>query len=94
MRVPHLLVRLRKTKPDTYNMQERSSKRTKDINVIAANIVEQATDEVHIVKNPAAVALGRLGGLKGGKARAANLTSARRSEIARKAALARWSKYP
>ncbi len=73
-------------------MQERSSKRTKDINVIAASIVGQATDEAHIVKNPAAVALGRLGGLKGGKARAANLTHARRVEIAKKAAQARWGK--
>ena len=43
-------------------------------------------------KNPAAVALGRLGGLKGGRARAANLSKARRSEIAAKAAAARWSK--
>lgn len=41
-------------------------------------------------KNPAAVALGRLGGLKGGRARAEKLTAAQRSEIARKAALARW----
>ena len=43
-------------------------------------------------KNPAAVALGRLGGLKGGKARAAKLTPAKRKAIARKAAAARWSK--
>ena len=41
-------------------------------------------------KNPAAVALGRLGGLKGGKARAAKLTAARRSAIAEKAANYRW----
>jgi len=41
-------------------------------------------------KNPYAVALGRLGGLKGGKARAEKLTSAQRSEIAKKAALKRW----
>jgi hypothetical protein len=41
-------------------------------------------------KNPAAVALGRLGGLKGGKARARNLTPEQRAESARKAALARW----
>ena len=68
------------------------SKRTPDVNVIAANIVAQATDEAHIVKNPAAVALGRLGGLKGGRIRAERLTSARRSEIAKKAALARWGK--
>jgi hypothetical protein len=43
-------------------------------------------------KNPAAVALGRLGGLKGGKARARSLSPARRREIARKAALARYAK--
>lgn len=43
-------------------------------------------------KNPAAVALGRLGGKKGGKARAAKLTPERRSEIARLAASARWKK--
>jgi hypothetical protein len=41
-------------------------------------------------KNPAAVALGRLGGLKGGKARAAKLTPEQRSEISRKGALKRW----
>ena len=43
-------------------------------------------------KNPAAVALGRLGGLKGGKARAANMTPKERSESAKKAAKARWAK--
>jgi hypothetical protein len=43
-------------------------------------------------KNPAAVALGRLGGLKGGKARAASLSASERSEIAKKAAQSRWSK--
>jgi hypothetical protein len=41
-------------------------------------------------KNPAAVALGRLGGLKGGKARAEALSAKRRKEIARKAAEKRW----
>jgi hypothetical protein len=43
-------------------------------------------------KNPAAVVLGRLGGLKGGKARAAKLSPIRRREIAQKAAKARWEK--
>jgi hypothetical protein len=43
-------------------------------------------------KNPAAVALGRLGGLKGGAARAEVLTGTERSDIARRAALARWQK--
>ena len=42
-------------------------------------------------KNPAAVALGKLGGKKGGLARAAKLTAARRTEIARKAAKSRWA---
>ena len=72
-------------------MQKRSSKR-KDTNVIATDIVAKATDEAHIVKNPAAVALGRLGGLKGGRVRAVKLTSERRVEIAKKAALAQWGK--
>lgn len=44
-------------------------------------------------KNPHAVALGKLGGSKGGKARAARLTAQQRSEIARKAVLARWDKH-
>jgi hypothetical protein len=44
-------------------------------------------------KNPAAVALGRLGGLKGGKARADKLTKEKRRKIAKKAAEARWTKY-
>lgn len=43
-------------------------------------------------KNPAAVALGRLGGLKGGVARAASMTPERRQEIARQAVMARWAK--
>ena len=50
--------------------------------------MEAATKE----KNPAAVALGRLGGLIGGKARAAKLTQKRKKEIAEKAAKARWNK--
>jgi hypothetical protein len=45
-------------------------------------------------KNPAAVALGRLGGLKGGKARADKLSAKRRKQIAKKAARARWSSRP
>jgi hypothetical protein len=43
-------------------------------------------------KNPAAVALGRLGGLKGGPARMAKLSAKQRSELGRKAIMARWSK--
>jgi hypothetical protein len=45
-------------------------------------------------KNPAAVALGRLGGLKGGRARAEKLSARKRREIAKKAAAARWQKQP
>jgi hypothetical protein len=63
-----------------------------DINQIAARIVGEATGETaKPEKNPAAVALGRLGGLKGGKARAESLTAKKRKEIAQKAAKARWA---
>lgn len=44
-----------------------------------------------VKKNPAAVALGKLGGLKGGAARASKLSQEQRTEIARKAAMARWA---
>jgi hypothetical protein len=68
-----------------------------DVNQLAYAIVQAATDEEpqpeeKSTKNPAAVALGRLGGLKGGKARAKKLTSERRKEIARTAATVRWNK--
>lgn len=66
-------------------------KRSDDINELAASIVMDATGEAIQGKNPAAVALGRLGGLKGGKARAKSLTSQQRRAIAKKAAEARWS---
>jgi hypothetical protein len=71
-------------------MPKRSSKNPPpDDNQLAALIVQQATEPD---KNPAAVALGRLGGLKGGPARAKRLNKKRRSEIATKAAKARWRK--
>ena len=54
--------------------------------------IGEAPEEEKSTKNPAAVALGRLGGLKGGKARAAKMTPEERSEAARKAAQARWKK--
>lgn len=78
-------------------MPKRSSKkRPTDINLLAASIVgdslEEPAPEDTTSKNPAAVSLGRLGGLKGGKARAAKLTAEQRSAIARKAAQARWAK--
>ena len=79
-------------------MPKRSSKKkSRDINVLASQIVEEATGEAapkpeNSTKNPAAVALGQLGGLKGGKARAEKLTPEQRSEIAKKAAESRWRK--
>ncbi len=74
-------------------MPKRSSKEgtTGDINILAARIVEGATTNPGD-KNLAAVVLGRLGGKKGGPARAKKLTAKQRSEIARKAARARWQK--
>lgn len=79
-------------------MRKRSS-RPGDVNQLAANIVDAATsprDENNVeqaenTKNPAAVALGRLGGKKGGPARAKKLTPEQRKEIAKKAAEARWN---
>jgi len=68
-----------------------------DLNSLAAKITEMATNEQPEPddgKNQAAVALGRLGGKKGGKARAESLTPERRKEIAQKAAAARWGKKP
>lgn len=68
----------------------------RDLNRMAATIVARATDEEPAPtaddgKNPHAVALGRLGGKSGGVARAEKLSAEERSEIARKAARARWS---
>jgi len=75
-------------------MPERSRKRPTDVNELAAQLVGEATGEIEPEpedgKDPAAVALGRKGGLKGGKARAASMTPEQRSEAARKAANARW----
>jgi len=76
-------------------MPKRSSKpkRPTDPTLLARQILEEAIGEPLTPKpekNPAAVALGRLGGLKGGKARAAKLSAKKRKEIAEKAARARW----
>jgi hypothetical protein len=72
-------------------MPKRSSKEP-DINQLAARVVAEATGTTTPTrrKNPAAVALGRRGGLKGGKARAEALTPRKRKAIAKKAAKARW----
>ncbi len=86
-------------------MPKRSSNKPSDVNVLAQQIVNAATGspaESHSKskkekakkKNPAAVALGRLGGKKGGPARAKKLTKEQRQEIARNAALARYGKKP
>jgi hypothetical protein len=61
----------------------------KDINQLAASIVKKATNPAPN-KNPHAVALGRLGGQKGGPARARKLSKKRRKAIAKKAAESRW----
>ena len=80
-------------------MENKKNKKRKDVNELAFDIVQKATSQNNETtdnepdgKNPAAVALGRLGGLKGGPARAKKLTKDQRKEIARKAAEARWSK--
>jgi hypothetical protein len=80
-------------------MLDRSRRRPRDPNELGRQIVDEATGneepapaerEPENGKDPAAVALGRKGGLKGGKARAAKMTPQERSEAARKAAAARW----
>ncbi len=86
-------------------MTERSRKRKKrdhDFSIIAHRVVQEATGEAEKQqvepeltpdeRHAAAVALGRLGGKKGGAARAKKLSKKRRSEIAKKAAEARWAK--
>ncbi len=69
----------------------RRSKKPRDLNAMAAAIVAQATgdDEPELTAKARA---GRLGGRKGGKARAAKLSAKRRAEIAKKAAQARWQR--
>jgi len=83
-------------------MPSRSSKsKDHDFMSVARRVVEQAIGEQmdgsplpdkDAGKNPAAVALGRLGGAKGGAARAAALSPKKRSAIAKKAAETRWGK--
>jgi hypothetical protein len=84
-------------------MPKRSSKpkaEEADVSQIAHRILREATGEAEKTgpeapeKNPAAVSLGRLGGLKGGKARAAKLSKRKRADIAKKAARVRWAKEP
>ena len=79
----------------TLDAMPKRSRKPADLNRLAASIVDEATSEdegqpLH-QKNPAAVELGRKGGEKGGKARAAKMTRQERSDAARKAAKARWA---
>ena len=72
-------------------------KRPRDTNQLAKFIVDVTTGQMEAPdpdagKNPAAVALGRLGGAKGGKARADKLSPAKRKQIAKKASAKRWGK--
>ena len=73
-------------------MPKRPTKRRTDPFQLARHVLDTVVPDTSRPKekNPAAVALGRLGGLKGGKARAEKLTAKKRAEIAKKAAKARW----
>jgi hypothetical protein len=71
-------------------MQKRSSIHKRRIDPSITDVVESSFPSPE--KNAAAVALGRLGGLKGGRARAEKLSPKKRTQIAKKAALARWAK--
>lgn len=78
-------------------MPDRSRKRPRDPNQLGKLVADIATGKAKDApadngKDPAAVALGRKGGLKGGKARADGMTAEERKESARRAARARWSK--
>ena len=81
-----------------WGMAQNTPKRPRDANQLGKLNVDLATGEAQEEppqdsgKNPHAVALGRLGGKKGGKARAAKLTPEKRIEVARKAAKARWDR--
>jgi len=80
---------------NTKAMPKRSRTGKPDVNQMARNLVDAISGELEQEqpesgKNPAAVALGRLGGLRGGKARAAKLSAKKRRDIARKAAATRW----
>ena len=81
-------------------MTDKTPKRPRDLNQWAKRMLDIATGEESDAaptpqeqgKDPAAVALGRRGGLKGGKARAESMTPEKRREIAQKAAKSRWGR--
>jgi hypothetical protein len=68
----------------------KQSRKPRDLNALAAAIVDDATDEAQPEPESPQAAAGRKGGEKGGKARAERLSPERRAEIAKKAAQARW----
>jgi hypothetical protein len=63
-----------------------------DMRQVGKDLAKSVGEQPPPIKNQAAVELGRLGGLKGGKARAEKLSPKKRKEIARQAALARWNR--
>jgi hypothetical protein len=77
-------------------MEKKPARKTRDVNQLAKAILDAATGEQPAAtgkaKDPAAVARGRKGGIRGGNARAAKLSATERAESARKAARSRWSK--
>ena len=87
-------------------VDKKRKKREHDFALTAFRVVQEAPEQTEPKtkedkplsttegKNPNAVALGRLGGLKGGKARASKLTPEQRKEIAKKAANTRWQRKP
>jgi hypothetical protein len=83
----------------TSKKKRKKRRQEEDVNQLAYRLVQESTSNVVDIstkaqgtKNPAAVALGRLGGLKGGKARMKKLSPERRREIAMTAARTRWAK--
>ena len=66
-------------------------KKEHDFSVTAFRVVQEATGQIEPKPTPDFKALGRLGGLKGGRVRAERLSPKRRVEIAKKAAMARWA---
>lgn len=76
-------------------LESKNKKRPRDTNSLAFRIVQEATGqappEPPDTRNPAAVALSKLGASKGGQARAAKLSAPKRSAIAKKAAKTRWN---
>jgi hypothetical protein len=91
----------RSSKPKKVTVTRSGTPKDHDFATVARRVVEQAIGETldgqplpdkDAGKNPAAVALGKLGGAKGGRARAEALTPAKRKAIAQRAARARWGK--